>query len=84
MKNFNLIFIIFYYFQFCLTNSINECSLKAFNNKCDPECNTYLNGYDGGDCALKFRENPFERCGETAEYCAEKFVNGICDEVFFN
>lgn len=35
--------------KMCLANS---CEMKARNNICDEECNSYACNFDGGDCSL--------------------------------
>ncbi|CDW55108.1 Notch and Ank 2 and EGF and NOD domain containing protein [Trichuris trichiura] len=55
---------------------INKCHIKANNGFCNPECNSYLCGFDGIDCAGDLQ--PFRQCYKR-EYCANVFRNELCD-----
>ena len=52
-----------------------NCSAKARDYHCNPECNTLACDFDGGDCSLGI--NPWRNC--TVPGCWRNFADGKCD-----
>ncbi|GMR31741.1 hypothetical protein PMAYCL1PPCAC_01936, partial [Pristionchus mayeri] len=57
--------------------SLSGCARLAGNGVCNPECNHFACGFDGGDCSAG--TVPFSRCPD-ASFCARGFKDGKCDQ----